>query len=532
MARRKKKALFGKNAENGRAWKRFLLWLCAVAGTLTVLGIIGWYQMLAYLQSEHFRNTLSAKLGESTRAQSFALHSALHIDGDRVEEEGLEIRNAGSLRSARAGRISMEMERAALLRRRLHLRKISVEEAELQFEQNTAEAAKATGTSTSGKKKKKNAAKKKPAPASPAAEPSAPKTSSFFSLQGWEMELLECKDTELTLLRNGQTYSLQGCTLTTTPQKNGGWQHLAENGRLHTPFALLRGASVKTATLQQTPTALSLTDCRIMLSPGEMRVRAHQDLAADKWSANLALNKASIIPVLRGDWQKRVTGELFGKATLTGEHGNLTAGEGTLSLQQGVLEALPFLSELPSEGGYPYRHLELEKAECRLTFPYTAPELNIGEAWLADNINIRAKNGLLRVHGHVILGTDGTLSGTLTIGLPKALVAALPVRDTLQQLFNGQGEEGYLWVNVNLSGTLDDPQEDLSVRCASLVAGVLPPTAGQAAATAEQMLRLLLTPPSPAPTEGDGNNSKNTAPIKAAADSVQQGINGALKLLF
>lgn len=525
MARHKKRALFGNRAENGRALKRLLLWGCAVAGTLTVLCIMAWYQMLVYLQSEHFRDTLSARLGERFHAQRLTLQSALRIDGDRVEEEGLEIQGAGSLRSARAGRISMETERAALLSRRLHVRKVSVEEAELTFEQNTATPAKPTDRTKTGKKKKKAAAKHQPAPA---------REKSFFSLQGWEMELLECKDTELTLLRNGETYSLQGCTLTTSPTKQG-WQHLAENGRLHTPFALLRGASVKTATLQQNKDALSLTDCRIMLSPGEMRVRAHQDTEKDKWSANIVLNKASLSPILRGDWQKRVTGELFGKATLTGEHGVLTAGEGTLSLQQGVFEALPFLSELPYEGGFPYRHIELEKAECRLTFPYTAPELNIGEAWLADNINIRAKNGLLRVLGHVIIGTDGTLSGTLTIGLPEALVVALPVQNTLQQLFNGRGEEGYLWVNVNLSGTLDDPQEDLSVRCASIIAGALPATAGRAAATAEQMLHLLLAPQKPLPAAEGESNTAEKAPadaLKSAADGVQQGINGALKLLF
>lgn len=527
MARRKKKALFGNRAEISKAWKRLLLWGCTIAGVLLVLGVIAWYQVLAYLQSERFRDTLSAQLAERAQAQNLTLHSNLRLDGDRVEEDGLELTNAGSLRQARAGRISMEMERAALLSRRLHLRKISVEEAELNFEQNTV-----------AEKKSKPAAAARKKHSAMQAHETAPQTkkNSFFSLQGWEMELLECKDTELTLIRNGESYSLQGCTLTTTPQKKGGWQHLAENGRLHTPFALLRGASVKTATLQQDNKSLSLTDCRIMLSPGEMRVRAHQDLTTDKWSANIAINKANITPVLRGDWQKRVSGELFGKATLTGEQGNLTAGEGNISLQGGVLEALPFLSELPGEGGYPYRHLELEKAECRLSFPYSSPERNIGEAWLFDNINIRSKNGLLRVHGHVILGTDGSLSGTLTIGLPKNLVTALPVLTPLQQLFNGQGEEGYRWLNMNLSGTLDEPEEDLSVRCAALMQKALPQAADQAAATAEQMLRLLLSPPKPTPTEGSNapapRDTAPTGPLKAATDGVQQGINGALKLLF
>lgn len=525
MARRKKTNLFGHKGETGRAWKRLLLGTAAVLGGLAILGVVAWYQALAYMQGESFRHTLEEHLSHHMRAQRVELHSTLNIDGERVNEEGLSVEQAGTLSSAKAGRVSMEIDRSALLGRRLSIRKVSVEEAELVFEQKTVKKSK------KAKKGRVTAAGTSPVPAAPAAEPK-----SFFSLQGWDMELMECKDTELTYRRGGEDYSLQGCTVTTTPLKKGGWQHTAENGRLHTPFALLRGASVRTATMQQDAGGLSLTDCRIMLYPGEMRIRAHQDAATQKWSANIALNKASIAPLLQGDWKKRVSGELYGKATLTGEQGVLTAGEGSLSLQDGVLEALPFLSDLPAEGGYPYRHLALDKAECHLSFPYAAPEHNIAEAWLFDNINISAKNGLLRVRGHVIVGTDGALGGTLTIGLPKSIVSALPMAPIWQGLFNARGEEDYLWLNINLSGTLDEPEEDLSVRCAALMKNALPNEAGQAAATAEQMFRTLLNPKKPAPKTGDEAGQETTPSpadaVNAAAEGVQQGIQGALKLLF
>lgn len=533
MAARRKRNLFGNKAEGSRTLKRILLWCCAVAGGVLVLLGVAWYQALAYLQSESFRETLSSQLGGAAHAKSLRLLSPLHIDGERVTEEGLEIDGAGSLRSARAGRISLEAERMALLQRRVHLRKVSVEEAELLFD--ITPAAPEKKPATTGKKKKSVKVDKTAAARPEATVPAEGEAKkSFFALQGWGMELMECKDTELTLRRGEENYRLQGCTVTTTPMKKGGWQHVAENGSLHTPFALLHGASVKSATLQQDVAGLSLTDCRIMLSPGELRVRAHRDAATEKWSANLTLNKAAVTSVLRGDWKKRVTGELYGKLTLTGAKQTLAAGDGYLSLQEGVLEGLPFLSELPGEGGYPYRHLPLDKAECRLSFPFSAPELNIAEAWLVDNINIRAKNGLLRVHGHVIIGTDGSLGGTLTVGLPENGIAALASLPGMNNIFNAQGEPGFRWVNINLSGTTDEPEEDLSVRCAALMKNALPQVAGQAAATAEQMLHLLLNPAKPAPAaEGETKPAATPAdPLKAAADGVQQGINGALKLLF
>lgn len=532
MARRKKTNLFGHKGENGRAWKRFLAWAFAVLGALLVLGVIAWFRILAYMQGESFRHTLESHLAEQFQAQRVGLHSSLHIDGERVNEEGLTVEKAGALRSAKAGRISMELERAALLSRRLNIRKVSVEEAELVFEQN--EEPKEQKKGKTPKKRKKGGTVSGSAALAPAA-PAADKKG-FFSLQGWNMDLLECKDTELTYRRKGEDYSLQGCTVTTTPLKKGGWQYTAENGRLHTPLAMLRGASVRTASVQQDAGGLNLSDCRIMLYPGEMRVRAHQEAASQKWSANIALNKASVALLLSEDWKKRVSGELYGKVTLTGDHGGLTAGEGTLSLQGGVLEALPFLSDLPGEGGYPYRRLELEKAECRLSFPYAAPEHNISEAWLFDNINIRSKNGLLRVHGHVVVGMDGALSGTLTIGVPTSVLSSLPTMAMLQSLFNVPGEAGYQWLNINLSGTVDEPVEDLSVRCASLMQNALPAAAEKAAATAEQMFRLLLSAPKPAPKAGEDAGAENTLTpadaVNAAAEGVQQGLNDALKLFF
>ena len=59
------------------------------------------------------------------------------------------------------------------------------------------------------------------------------------------------------------------------------------------------------------------------------------------------------------------------------------------------------------------------------------------------------------------------LGGTLTIGLPEQIAETLPLpRELLaNKLFTASGsEEGYIWVNMNLSGTIDAPQEDLSVR--------------------------------------------------------------------
>lgn len=526
MARRKKN-LFGNKAESGKRMQRVLLWCTVAAACLLVAGVAAWYQALAYLQGDSFRRTLAEHLRAGAHAAELALHSNLRIDGDRVEEDGLTLSGAGALRSARAGHISLELDRAALAGRVVHIRKVSVDDGELIFEN----AAPAT-TAATGKKRGKQHKQKDQAAASAVGKTEKTEKTSFFRPKRQEVDLLECKAADLIFRRGEQSISLLNSALTSSPMKKGGWQHQLENGRVHTPFDFLRGASLKSAVLTQEGDRLDLTDCRLMLSPGEMRVRAHAERSSGKWSANVALNKASVSPLLRGDWQKRLTGELFGKLTLTGGMNALEAGEGYISLQQGVLEGLPFLSALPAGGGYPYRRLELEKAECRISYPYEAPERNLHDAWLFDGINIRSASGWLRVQGHVIIGADHALGGTLTIGIPAAVAQALPAAGALQSIFNAQGEAGYAWLNLNLSGTLEEPEEDLSVRCAALMQNLLPQAAAKTADTAEQMFRALLSPAAPAPPEDGESHPAPAAPIKAAADGVQQGINSALKLLF
>lgn len=526
---RRRKSLFGNKAESGKRMQRVLLWCAVTTVCLLVAGVVAWFQTLAYLQGDAFRRVLAEHLRASMHAAELSLHSNLRIDGERVDEDGLTLSGAATLHAARAGHISMELDRTALLGRAVHIRKISVDDGELVFESAPLSHARTS------EKKQSRPHKSKPTPtgaASAATMPEKVEKKSFFHPKRQEIDLLECKAADLIFRRGEQSISLLNSTLTSSPMKKGGWQHQLENGRVHTPFDFLRGASLKSAVITQEGERLDLTDCRLMLSPGEMRVRAHADSSTNKWSANIALNKASAAPLLHGDWQKRLNGELFGKLTLTGSMSALEAGEGYLSLQQGVLEGLPFLSALPAGGGYPYRHLELEKAECRISYPYEAPELHLHDAWLFDGINIRSAGGWLRVQGHIIIASDHSLGGTLTIGIPATVAQTLPAADALHSIFNAQGEAGYAWLNLNLSGTLEEPEEDLSVRCAALMHNLLPQAAAKTAVTAEQMFRTLLSPAAPAPQEDGDTASPPAAPLKDAAESVQQGINGALKLLF
>lgn len=539
MARHGRGRLFsprGKGA--GNALLRRIIILAAAGVVLVTLAlVVGYYQLLSYLQGDSFRQTMTETLQAATGARQVEIAGNLNINGNRVSDEGIAISGMRQVEQARATGISAEVNRAALFGRKLHLYKLTMEEATLAINTDGSEATALPSTPQAKKsttrRKKKTAARKKKRPVNP------PKGDVTLGREDVELELFECRDANLILTRNNKNYQLLSASLTATPAPkigNEAWQFNVESARFHSPFTFLRDSSVKSATLIYTARGFDLTDCSIMLTPGELRVKGHYDLNQSSWTTDLQVNKGNVHRIISEDWQKRCHGELYGRLLLTGKGDRVATGTGSMSVQNGVLEGLPFLSQLPVGNTYPYRSIELEKAECQILFPFNSDKVK--NAWLFDKINIQAKDGSLIVHGHVLIGTDRRLSGTLTIGLPQQILgSALVAHEAIAaRLFTGHGEEpGYVWVNMNLSGTIDHPEEDLSVRVATLAGQNLGQLLrklpeGNAAA----MLNALLRQPArdePEPTGQDTETDTPQQQQKAPADIIDAA-SGLLRSFF
>lgn len=521
MARRKKGRLFGARGDGGGAGRRVLLWLLVLAAGLGLLTLLAWYQMLAFVQGDSFRSLLEAQGRQALGAQRVALESRVALDGDCLSVEGLQVEGARALRSAHFADIRMEIDRGELLRRGVHVRTLSAEDGELVFE---------WGGSASRAAVPREAAAGLRAVAPTIGESLGADMVSMFTPRSYRVDAVACANTDFCLRHGGQEYRLLNSSATATPRPQGGWQLQLENGRLHCPWAVLREASLKSALLRRDAQRTELSDARIMLSPGELRLKAQRAESSGRWLANLTLNKASAARLLSESWQQRVSGELFGKMVLNGSSEGITAAEGKLSLQQGVLTDLPFLADLPVDGAYPYRRLELERAECAVRYPYRDAARHVQDAWLFDDLNVRSADGRLLLRGHVLLGADGSLGGTLRVGLPKAVLGALPQQELLGRLFRGSEEEpGYWWLNINLSGTLEAPEEDLSVRVSTLVQALLPAAAAVAPAQlVQQLLQSPSDPPSPA-AEAPTEAAAPAAPVQRAAEQL---IKAGLRSLF
>ncbi|CAN5292480.1 hypothetical protein BH23VER1_BH23VER1_28590 [soil metagenome] len=131
--------------------------------------------------------------------------------------------------------------------------------------------------------------------------------------------------------------------------------------------------------------------------------------------------------------------------------------------------ALPQLT-----AGFEFKSLGVTNLEIfdALAVYVAAPEFNyvefknvtgefrrVGEQVTISGIDAH-RPGLVRVKGEIRVGPEGALGGDLSIGLPEAAfhqVGGVP------DLFEVQAD-GFAWAAMSLSGTLDEPLDDLSVK--------------------------------------------------------------------
>ena len=101
-----------------------------------------------------------------------------------------------------------------------------------------------------------------------------------------------------------------------------------------------------------------------------------------------------------------------------------------------------------------FEHLELN--DCSLSFTWRYPKIDI------TDIAIEEK-GKFRIEGAISVERR-LLRGAVNLGLTRQYLDWLP---NPEEVFNRQ-RSGYLWTTVHLSGTIDEPKQDLSPRIIEL----------------------------------------------------------------
>ncbi len=174
------------------------------------------------------------------------------------------------------------------------------------------------------------------------------------------------------------------------------------------------------------------------------------------------------------DWLKKLTGQARGNVKISGDPRQPARWlwQGDVQLGNAMLQGLPILGIIARKTqNESFTRLLLKEASCNFT---RTPQA----AWSLEKINIDA-TGLLRLKGMASASPQGTLGGTLLLGIVPGTLRYLAGAE--QQVFLPPGragftdteraslstdDEGLLWTRLRLSGTLSLPEEDLSDRLA------------------------------------------------------------------
>ena len=210
--------------------------------------------------------------------------------------------------------------------------------------------------------------------------------------------------------------------------------------------------------------------------------------------------------LLSKDWAKHLTGNLVSSFVIT----RLSTGplaKGTLTINNGVLTALPILDSLAAYADTRrFRVLALNEAHCDWR-------------WQADAVTftnlVLASESLIRLEGRLVI-RGRQLDGSFRLGLAPGTLAAIPGAETDVFL---AGERNLRWTPLHISGTLDDPKEDLTERLVAAAENrmfdVLPETGEKVLKFTRSML------------DSSGTIKTGTEVIEKAADTLM-GVGGGV----
>ncbi len=491
MARRRKKVI---KATDTRKYsfsskkslkQRVLITLIISASIISIIAFIGYHQALNYLQSERFRAFAEQSSQTAIGASDLQIAQPLSIDGNNLYLPAISVEMGNQDVELQIEGLNADINRTSLWNNELHLRKIIIAESHQQISslapvQYIIAQPKSRTESTKTSSTLMSLPDKESRESSPSEDTNPVETKekpSFLQRIKPEkitLDELVLKNNSISIHAGEKLYQIKGSHIIAKPMSplsisTHNWRLQLENGVLKLPLSFIQESSIKSATINTTKTSIILNNASLLLSPGELIAQGAYQNNNQQWRLKLRANKANVARIIKDDWRRIIKGELYGSMNLEGKRGKIERARGDASILKGEIEMLPFLGSICYDGSYPYRHITLERATCHISYPYESKQLNIHNSWLIDKIDIRA-HGKIRIKGQIIIGDDKSLTGNLRVGLPEHIVnhVVMGMQPAIDQIFNAGKSDGYLWLSINLSGSIDQPREDLSIRVKSL----------------------------------------------------------------
>jgi hypothetical protein len=293
--------------------------------------------------------------------------------------------------------------------------------------------------------------------ANPEAVPVKPWFANFLPNRVY-LEKIQSEQANITWRFRDERAGFFGTQLLITPNGRD-FEYVATGGRLK--MAPIPDLDLRRTHILITKTLLTLYDLDLATdsrSDESIRAQGHAGLGQDKSiGVKGSFNSVPIRQWLPTEWKGRLKGSAFGDIHWTGKDPKLesSSGEGSLRIQNGRIEDVPLLNKL-AELAEKKSFERLNLNECSLGFVWRYPEIDI------KDITIEEKDKF-RIEGEISVKRR-LLRGTIKLGLTREYLDWLP---NPEEVFSRRSS-GYLWTDVHLSGTIDEPKQDLSQRIIEL----------------------------------------------------------------
>jgi len=273
--------------------------------------------------------------------------------------------------------------------------------------------------------------------------------------QNFKLGELNLAQSKLTFLagKDGFPMVLNDARLTLKPV-GAGWTIDGSGGTFALP--VLPEMEVVTFRSRLQESVFFLTEANLRL--GENGTLSATGEFAEKSQLKIQWTHLDAATFLDEEWRTRLSGRFDGTAKCAWPgagpaHGTAT---GTFQVTEGMLQNIPLLDKVADfTGARQFRHMPIQ--EFSGAYSWSAGTLTFTDLILESK-------GLMRVEGRCELAADGTLAGTLRVGVTPQTLQWLP--GSRERVFT-VAENGYLWTPVRLAGTWENPQEDLSARLAA-----------------------------------------------------------------
>ena len=491
-----------KRAKKKSLLTRLLVW----SGALIVIGLLvsalsAYVWMQNFIKSDAFRTLLAAQLGNATG--STATIEALNWSGNNifVPKATLSPERGQAWQQIEADGVQSGLDFSGVRRGVWSIPNISMDW--LRMEMRDPKSA--------------------PVAETPASDPALiikPKAPSWFS--GWipkrtEIGNVDVQSFEFNPAKDAAGVKVSGLKLNAKPASDpGAWLLRGSDGKL-----LITGVAepfrINSTSARLDAKSLAINDLATHWI-GDSEVTAHGDLAFDHakgWSFTGHYSNLDLRNLLGPGWKERISGVLEGDYEANSQAPSPLALNSKVVVKSGVVQNFPVLDRIADfTRTERFRRVVLDTA--------TADVKRQGDITKVTHLVLQS-NGLMRIEGDLTM--DGqNVQGTLFVGVSPETLRWIPGAQGQVFTDSRASAPGFVWTTVQLSGTMNDPREDLSNR---LLAAAGKALIDAPLGVAQKGVEILGN--SSAPAKAATETSKEI--IKTGTDVLQKGVEAGAGLL-